>query len=168
MIEERFQYDTGQEPIRLRLAERGSDDFRLLILDDLEMLELDTDLVAVFQSWQELRGSWVEAKVAFDAVRQKLAERETEVREVTPPEAYKAGSAGERKAKFDAIVVADAEVREIQAQVLTRKWNCDNISASIEDAEREMSHIQVRLNWRTFVVRFLSSVQPVSAQEMAL
>lgn len=168
MTEKQFAYDAGQEPIRLRLAERGSDDFRLLILDDLEMLELDTALVAVFQSWQELRGSWVEAKVALDAAEQKLAQREENVRANTLPEAYKAGSAAERKARFDNIVAADVEVREIQAQVLTCKWEKDTIAASIEDAEKEMSHIQVRLNWRSYIVRFLGTVKPVTEQAMAL
>ncbi len=168
MTEERFKYDVGSEQVGLQFANRGSDDFRLQVLDDLGLPELDEAYVAVLQNWQTLRAEWVEAKVKLDAAKQKLAQREAEVRKATPPEAYKASSGPERKAKFDNIVAADVEVQEVQAQVLTCRWGCDSIARSIEDAEKELSHIKTRLNWRTFVLRFMGTVKPVSGQQMAL
>ncbi len=168
MTENQFKYDAGDELVGLRLADRGSDDFRLQILDDLELLVLDEAYVAVFQNWQTLRAEWVTAKVALDAAKQKLAGIEAELRKNTDPELYKARSADERTAKLKDIIQADPEHQEASGRVATCKWHCDSIAASIEDSEKEMGHIKTRLNWRTFMLRFLSTVKSVTVQQMGL
>ncbi len=168
MTETQFQYDAGIESVGLRLADRGSDDFRLSVIDDLELEVLDEGYVSVFQSWQELRGMWLASKASLDAAQQNLAAVEAEIRKGTQPDAYKASSAGERKARFDDIVKANPDYQEAMKRLLTSQWDKTTIETDIENAEKELSHIKTRLNWRTFVLRFLGTVKPVSSQQMGL